>query len=316
MQNFKGHNEVWNKLESIAGSRVPPALIFSGPNGIGKKQVALAFARLVTDEARAIDVSQSMAQTDSVFFVSPDGSQIKTDQVREVLHFLSLARDGRPLVVIFNDAHLINAQAGNALLKSVEEPPDGVSFIFVSPSPTLLLSTLRSRSQVVRFAPLSDADVCAVVKSAEPELELDATILSMAAGSAGLALEIARGGDQIAAVMPVVDELLLACGPKARGSERAEALASLREAAKERDRQAIALRFLVRRMAEAWRAKAEGATATDNGRGAGWLTELPFEKLERASELALEAEADLGRNVDRQLLWEAFSSRLNALAQD
>lgn len=305
-----GHLKTRQELEARR-ARLPSSLIFAGPDGTGKKRVALEFARLLTGETRAIDCTQSVSQTDQIYFISPDGSQIKIEQVRDLIQFMSLAREGRPLVVIFDDAHLLNPQAGNALLKSIEEPPLGVQFLFISPSSSLLLSTIRSRSQVVRFSPLSDEEVVRVLSDQSvPEWVLEA-----AAGSPGRALELLKSGDSAPDVFPVVDSLLAACAPRAGGpSSRAKVLAELRDVAKERDAQEIAIRFLVRRVGQVWRARAvadrSGASALP--KTLGWLTELSSEQLEDLTDASLELEADLKRNADRQLLWEAFSSRIAA----
>ncbi len=313
-----GHHDVRARLRAMKG-RVPPSLLFAGPQGIGKKLVALEFARDLTDETRSLDLTQSMSQTESLFFVSPDGASIKIEQIREAIHFLSLARDGQPLVMIFDEAHLIGPQAANALLKSVEEPPPGVHFFFLTPSPALLLQTIRSRSQVVRFAPLSDEEVRAVVKGVEPNLKVEDWAIEMSSGSPGVAIETARGGDEAIDVLPTVSRLIEACGPAGGSADRTDALIAIRERLKDRDLQVTALRFCVRIMATAWREKSQPplrlAAAPEKisalGTGAvAWLAQLPFDALDEATDLALQAEADLSRNVDRQLLWEAFSSRL------
>ena len=148
-----GHTDVRRRLREMKG-RVPPSLLFAGPQGIGKKLVAMEFARDLTDETRTIDLTQSLSQTESIFFVSPDGASIKIEQIRDAIHFLSLARDGKPLVLIFDQAHLMNLQAANALLKTLEEPPENCWILLTSPSIKNMLSTIRSRCLVYKSRPL------------------------------------------------------------------------------------------------------------------------------------------------------------------
>ncbi len=312
-----GHQAVRDRLQKMS-NRLPPSLIFAGPQGIGKKLVALEFARAATGDGRSLDLTQAMAQTENIFFVSPDGAQIKIEQAREAINFLSLGREGRRLIMIFDQAHLMGPQAANALLKSIEEPPPGVHFIFIAPTPAMLLSTIRSRSQVVRFAPLLDGEVEQVLGHFEHALKVEPWLLEMASGSASAALELARGGedsqDSVGAIVESLDRWLNACDPSVLSSERLQALTMLRESLKERDHHAVAFRILNRRMASAWRSHT-GAEVR-KGSVPEWLTRLDFEKLEMVTDLALDGESDLARNVDRQLLWEQLTSRIVAKAKD
>ncbi len=316
MGEIVGHSAVRERLTKMV-ERLPPSLIFAGPHGIGKKLVAVEFARQVTGDGRSLDLMQPMAQTENIFFISPDGAQIKIEQAREAMHFLSLAREGRKLIMIFDQAHLMGPQAANALLKSIEEPPPGVHFIFLSPSPAMLLTTIRSRSQVVRFAPLLDSEVEAVLRQLDSDLKIEPWLIEMASGSVSAALETARGSDDssgsVKSIVEAMDSWLSACDAKTPVPTRLTALSALRESLKERDHHAMAFRVLNRRLAQAWRYRA-GAELRPKA-VPEWLKHLDFEKLESVTELVLDGEADLARNVDRQLLWEQLTSRMVAKVQ-
>jgi DNA polymerase III delta prime subunit len=86
--------------------------------------------------------------------IKPEGKAIKVDQIREVIDFLSFKRD-QVTVIIFDNAHLMNLQAANALLKTLEEPPENCWILLTSPSIKNMLSTIRSRCLVYKSRPLN-----------------------------------------------------------------------------------------------------------------------------------------------------------------
>jgi DNA polymerase III subunit delta' len=156
-------------LSGFERDHLPHALLFSGPSGIGKKKVALALAQALTCEAspRACGQCGSCRRAEALHsekmrLVAPEGASIKVDQVRDILHFLSLSHVGENRVIIFDDAHLMNPQAANSLLKSLEEPYPGVYYILLGPETNLFLPTIRSRCQVFRFSPLQESDLRAL----------------------------------------------------------------------------------------------------------------------------------------------------------
>ena len=87
--------------------------------------------------------------------VEPDGPQIKIDQARSVLEKLSMRSLTENRVIILDQAQSLNPQAANSLLKMLEEPPAGTFFFMIAPTQSGLLPTLRSRSRVVQFHPLT-----------------------------------------------------------------------------------------------------------------------------------------------------------------
>ncbi len=169
-----GHQGPLKKLIELQDrDRIPPTLIFAGPEGVGKKRAALAWVqRMFCSEVSACGECghcQRVAQQqhERLLLVSPSGTQIKVEQAQQILSFIRLRTEQGLRFVVIDEAHLMNSQTSNALLKSLEEPPEGVHFILVSSLASGLLATIRSRSQTVQFGGLSDQDLKAIVPHAE-----------------------------------------------------------------------------------------------------------------------------------------------------
>ena len=207
-RDLAGHRRV---LELTARAAVrgslPPSLIFAGPEGVGKRRAAVALAQLYN----CANVSAAVDDTSpdgcgncaackriargvhaDVLIVEPgDTGVIKVAQARDVVERCAYRPfEGRRRVVIVDDADAMEASAQNALLKTLEEPPAGSTFVLVTARPDLLLPTVRSRCQRVRFGALDAADVAAVLMREHGFAEKDAhAAASSAEGSIGAALE-------------------------------------------------------------------------------------------------------------------------------
>lgn len=148
---------------ALTRGRVAHAYLFAGPTGSGKLAVARRFATALLCERRdgACGVCRScalMARGTHPDFrtMTPDGESYSIKQVRELIG--SLAE--RPLlgerrVYVIDAADRMRAEAANALLKTLEEPPPYGHLILVTASPDVLPETILSRCQLVRFAPPS-----------------------------------------------------------------------------------------------------------------------------------------------------------------
>lgn len=160
-----GHKEIVRALTAaIDEAKVGHAYLFIGPAGIGKKFLAKAFVtRLLCQEKNASPDCQCpgcvRVKTGShpdLITILPDGNSIKIEQLRHLQHDLFY----RPLmgerkVCYFPDAELLTEAAANSFLKTLEEPPPGVVFIFTAVRADLILPTIRSRCQVYQLFPVS-----------------------------------------------------------------------------------------------------------------------------------------------------------------
>ena len=164
--------------------RLPHAFLFAGPSGIGKSLVAdILSARLLQTE------TDSLSAHPDYFRLKPEGLLIRIGQIREIQRQVGLASSrGRYRVCMVEQAECMEAPAANSLLKILEEPPPGLVFILNTAFPHSLLSTLRSRSTLVRFSPLAMKEVVQVL--VRQGMQPDAAVLaaSLGGGSCGEAM--------------------------------------------------------------------------------------------------------------------------------
>jgi DNA polymerase-3 subunit delta' len=202
-----GHRQTIDRLMgAIARGTLPPTLLFAGPQGVGKWLTATATAQAVNCLDRAAqsagDACGTCRSCDrvargvhvDVLTVEPDDkASIKIDVIREVLARTSYRPfEGRRRVVLIRDADTLELSAQNALLKSLEEPPDATMFVLVSAVPGALLPTVRSRTMRVRFAPLTVDEVTqALERDHGHEATQARAAAALADGSVGQALGLA-----------------------------------------------------------------------------------------------------------------------------
>jgi DNA polymerase-3 subunit delta' len=229
-----GHDELVRRFRrSVARGRLSHAYLFVGPDGVGKKLFARSLAqcllceRFRESELEACGECSSCRQMtagshpDSIEVGCPEGkSELPIEAFvgprerrgREGLcHDLSLRpMASRHKIAVIDDAHLMNAESANALLKTLEEPPDYVVLVLIANSRQALLPTIRSRCQEVRFEPLAADEVAKLL--VELGLAGDSVEASArAALSGGSLAQAARlGGSTLSAIRENVFKTLAA----------------------------------------------------------------------------------------------------------
>jgi DNA polymerase-3 subunit delta' len=153
-----GHSRELARLEVLASStRAPQALILGGPVSVGKSLLARYFfwkvcfpSRTREEFERGSDAATQQILDSThpdVLEVAPDEAEITIGQIRAVRQFVSRTPFGLPAkLVVVTEAHRLNAEAANALLKSFEEPSPSTYIILLSARPRRILPTLRSRA--------------------------------------------------------------------------------------------------------------------------------------------------------------------------
>lgn len=195
------------------------AYLFSGPRGTGKTSTARILAKALnctdlTSDGEPCGKCQScmeIAKNTSYDLIELDAaSNNKVDDVRELISRVAMGSPGKVKVYVLDEVHMLTTGAENALLKTLEEPPDHVVFVLCTTEPHKVVPTIRSRTQHLEFN-LIDGDVLAdharwVVEQAGLEVNEDAIDHAVHRG-AGSARDTLSALDQIAAAGGVGDRL-------------------------------------------------------------------------------------------------------------
>jgi DNA polymerase III subunit delta' len=294
---------------------------FEGPEGVGKERAAFALAQsLVCEQGpqgcgecsacrRAIRLSEDdphVPQHPDVVLLgrgvyppallgatSRETTAIGVEQVRRLV----LARvgfpphEGRALVFIVRNAEELSLPAANALLKTLEEPPQRLHFILLTSQPNRLMDTIRSRTQAVRFGPLAEG----IIERILEERGLPRELARLAGGSASAALGLSdedasrARADFVRAAIEAIDATSL---------EGAVIFAGTRP--DERDK----LRENLLQLAQHLALHARDNVATDSHRAT--LAALRYHAV-------LQAVDALGRNAQPALLLESMIARMRAI---
>jgi len=214
-----GQQHVTETLKNaIKNDRVAHAYIFSGARGVGKTTAARILAKALNcvkgptaTPCGECDSCKEIASGTSLDVIEIDAASNRgIDQIRELREMVRYApAASRSKVVILDEAHMLTGEASNALLKTLEEPPDRVIFVMATTQPEDLVDTIRSRSQHFHFRALTFAEIAGRLEeiAQKENLKIEqgamAVIARMAEGSLRDALSLleqarAYCGDTIA----------------------------------------------------------------------------------------------------------------------
>ena len=166
--------------------------IFPLPRGKNETDSSGPFEKLSQDELEVIQDEVKKKILNPFHKIRlPRANNIKISSIRDIIKFLAVSYyDIKYRIILISDAHLMNEESQNALLKNLEEPPQGVVFILCTAYPERLRETIRSRCWSMNFAPLTNDEVFYVLSEFYGiEKSLIKKVTPFASGSVSSALE-------------------------------------------------------------------------------------------------------------------------------
>jgi DNA polymerase-3 subunit delta' len=222
----------------LVSDRLPGAMLFTGEEGIGKKLFALEIARALNcrtpTDGEACGVCSSCVRIRKLNYPTRDDADewtqiiwtdhpdvglvvaprrvLRVEQMRQIEKEANFRPfEGKARVFLIDEADKLNDASANALLKVLEEPPKTSHLILITARPAMLLPTILSRCQMIRFSPLTPDDIAKhLVKN-----EIDAKTARLRARAAGGSMGRALSGDfvtftsQRKAMLKVLNTLVL-----------------------------------------------------------------------------------------------------------
>lgn len=199
-----GQEHVVTSLKSsIEKDRVAHAYLFAGPRGVGKTSAARILAKALNCKERATpnpcgkcSSCTDIAAGRSLDVIEIDGASNRgIDEIRTLRENVKFApAQGRFKIYIIDEVHQITADGFNALLKTLEEPPPFVKFIFATTSPHKVMPTILSRCQRLEFRRISVLEIIAQLEKvcAAENIQIDKQVLAAIARSSDGALRDAE----------------------------------------------------------------------------------------------------------------------------
>lgn len=175
-------------INSLRKNKINHAYMFEGIDGIGKKKFAGELAKILLN-------TENVDSSPDYISINADGSSIKIAQIRKLQTDIIIKPHKEYKIYIINEAEKMTVEAQNALLKTLEEPPEYAIMILITSNKERLLDTIKSRCEIIKFLPISLLDLKKFLIDKGIE-EQRAQLLSVfSRGSIEKALELSESAD-------------------------------------------------------------------------------------------------------------------------
>lgn len=188
-ENIIGQNFAKKYLtNSIKKNKLNNAYMFEGIDGIGKKKFADELSKLLLDYV-------NLENSPDYILIKPDGNSIKIAQIRNMQSDIVIRPHKDYKIYIINNAEKMTVEAQNALLKTLEEPPDYAIIILVTNNKESLLETIKSRCDIIKFSPIPMEDLKKYLIDTGIEEEKAQLLATFSRGSIENALSLSQSAE-------------------------------------------------------------------------------------------------------------------------
>ncbi len=214
-----GHHYIWELLvKSNKAGKVSHAYLFSGPDKVGKKTLALEFIKLLN--CQEADINKRPCQkcfscreienkvSPDLVLIEAQRKEIQISQIRNLSWKLSLEPYSNVFKsAIIDNAHLMNKEAQSALLKTLEEPRGRAVIILITSFPELLLPTIVSRTEKIRFSLVPQKEIKKYLLEKNTSPQLIDKILSLSPGRPGEVIEVLNNPEKLKKIDQKIKDL-------------------------------------------------------------------------------------------------------------
>lgn len=219
-KEVRGQERAILEIKSLIKKEAIPALIFYGPEGVGKGKAALLLAKAINCSDYGCNNCSSCKQMEKgmhpdFYILESNNGSIKIDTIRQMIKSAYLKPFYKRKVYIIDDASFLTAEASSCLLKTLEEPPSYCVFILITSSISAIFSTIRSRSLAIRFRRQTEEIQREILLEVGVDRENIDDIIRFSGGSLSRAMEyrrlnLSKEKDRIARWLNKSDALSLA----------------------------------------------------------------------------------------------------------
>lgn len=203
-----GHQKQWSFFKrAIEAEKISQAYLFIGQEKIGKKTFALKLVKLINKQPLL------KKNAPDLILIEPQDSVIQIAKIRELNRWLCLKPHSAFFkIVIIDQAHLLTQEAQNCFLKTLEEPRGRALLILITEMPELLVSTILSRVQKIKFSPVKKNEIITYLKKQGIKNKEAEEITELSFGKPGLAIDFILDSEKLKNQKKIVGELISLLG--------------------------------------------------------------------------------------------------------